>query len=57
MNGSKDVYYLNYIQSSADKILNVLNGKTGEILYTNVEKRSYRMKSKDFANIAASVGK
>lgn len=57
IDGNNNMYYLNYIQSSADKFLSVVNGKTGEILYTSVEKRSYRLKTKDFENIAAAVGK
>lgn len=50
-----DFYYLNYIQSSADKIVSVVNGKTGEVIYSEVTKNSYRLKEKDIEKLAKQI--
>jgi hypothetical protein len=50
------VYYLNYIQSSADKMVSVINGLTGEIIYYDFVKKSYRPKGKDFKTLSDAVG-
>jgi hypothetical protein len=51
LNANKDFYYLNYVQSSADKIISIINGKTGEVIYSSVTKNSYRLKEKDLEKI------
>jgi hypothetical protein len=55
LNAKTDFYYLNYIQSSADKIMSVVNGLTGEIIYSEVTKLSYRPKDKDFEAIGKAA--
>ena len=57
LNPTTEFYYLNYIQSSADKIVSVINGLTGEVIYSETTKLSYRLKEKDFERIAKAVGK
>lgn len=51
----EDFYYLNYIQSSADKIISVINGKTGDVIYSSVTKNSYRIKEKDIEKIGKLI--
>jgi hypothetical protein len=51
----KPVYYLNYIQSSADKMVSIVNGKTGAILYSENTKKSYRLRDKDLERIGKSI--
>jgi hypothetical protein len=50
-----NVYYLNYIQSSADKIISVTNGLNGNVIYTQVTKISYRIKDSDLENIGKAI--
>lgn len=51
----KDLYYLNYVQSSADKIISVVNGKSGEVIYRESSKNSYRPKEKDLEKLGKSI--
>jgi len=51
----EDFYYLNYVQSSADKIISVINGKTGDVMYSSVTKNSYRIKEKDIEKIGKLI--
>jgi hypothetical protein len=55
MNASKDLYYFNIIQSSADKIVSVVNGLTGEVVYSEVQRKSYRIKSSDLEKIGSAI--
>lgn len=55
LEGKKDIYYLNYVQSSADKIISVVNGKTGDVLYRESVKKAYRIKEKDMEKLAKSI--
>lgn len=55
LNAKKPVYYLNYVQSSADKMMGIVNGFTGETLYYFFNDKSYRPKEKDFKKISEAV--
>lgn len=55
MNADKNFYYLNYIQSSADKVISVVNGFTGEVVYSEITRKSYRVKEKDLQRIADAI--
>jgi hypothetical protein len=55
INSDKDFYYLNYVQSSADKLISIINGRTGEVIYYEGTKNSYRIKEKDIEKIAKSI--
>lgn len=55
LSAGEDFYYINYIQSSADKIVSIVNGKTGEVIYSEVTKNSYRIKEKDIEKIAKAI--
>lgn len=46
------VYYFNYVQSSADKMISVVNGQNGEVLYYNFNDKSYRPKPKNFKELS-----
>jgi hypothetical protein len=52
---TKPVYYFNYVQSSADKMVSVINGLTGEVIYYNFARKSYRPKEKDFGDLSDAV--
>ncbi|WP_345258022.1 hypothetical protein [Flaviaesturariibacter amylovorans] len=51
LNTRKPLYYVNYVQSLADKMISVVNGLTGEVLYANFTGKSYRPKEKDFRDL------
>jgi hypothetical protein len=53
----RTIYYLNYVQSSADKLISVVNSKTGEIVYSNNSKKSYRIKASDMEKLGKAIGK
>lgn len=55
LNAKNDFYYLNYIQSSADKIISIINGKNGDVIYSNLSKNSYRIKVKDIEKIGKLI--
>ncbi|MEP7265640.1 MAG: hypothetical protein ABI772_14135 [Bacteroidota bacterium] len=55
LNADKNIYYVNYIQSSADKIVSVTNGFTGAVVYSVVNRKSYRIKDSDLENIGKAV--
>ncbi len=55
LSATEDFYYLNYIQSSADKIISVVNGKTGNVIYAEVNKNSYRIKEKDLEKLGKQI--
>lgn len=55
LSATEDFYYLNYIQSSADKIISVINGKTGDVIYSEVNKNAYRIKEKDLEKIGKQI--
>jgi hypothetical protein len=57
MSTTKPLYFFNYVQSSADKMLSVVNGLTGETLYYNFNDKSYRPKPKNFKDISDEVEK
>lgn len=52
---SKPVYYLSYIKSSTDKYVNVIEGKTGEFVYSKYSPVSYNIKEKDIVRIASAT--
>ena len=56
LNAQKPMYYMNYIQSSADKMMAIVNGFTGETLYYFFNDKSYRPKEKDFKKLSDAVG-
>lgn len=57
LKADKDFYYYNYIQSSANKIISVINGNTGNVVYREVTKLKYRPNEKDFERIGEAIGK
>lgn len=52
LKATKPLYYFNYIQSSADKMISVVNGQNGEVLYYNFNDKSYRPKPKNFKELS-----
>lgn len=52
---TEDFFYLNYIQSSADKIISVVNGKTGDVIYSEINKNAYRIKEKDLEKLGKQI--
>ncbi len=57
LNAKDDFYYLMYNQINSNKIINIVNGKTGDIVYQEHTTVSYNIKSKDFKKLASKVEK
>ncbi|HMK27345.1 MAG TPA: hypothetical protein VK483_15040 [Chitinophagaceae bacterium] len=57
LQANKDFYYYNYIQSSANKIVSVINGYTGDVIYREITRLKYRPNEKDFERLGNAVGK
>jgi len=55
INATKNIYYVNIIQSSADKIVSVINGLNGNVIYSQTTRKSYRIKNSDLENIGKAV--
>ncbi len=55
LKATKPLYYFNHVQSSADKMISVVNGQNGEILYYNFNDKSYRPKAKNFKELSDLV--
>ncbi|MBL7701249.1 MAG: hypothetical protein JNM14_03280 [Ferruginibacter sp.] len=55
LNATKNFYYLNYIQSSADKSVSVINGFTGNVVYSEITRKSYLFKEKDLKKIEEAI--
>ncbi len=55
LNATKNFYYLNYIQSSADKSVSVINGFTGDVVYSEITRKSYLFKEKDLKKIEEAI--
>ncbi len=54
---NKPIYYLSYVHSSTDKFVNVVNSKTGDIIYANYQPISYNIKSKDLGELNRAINK
>jgi hypothetical protein len=57
LGAKKDFYYYNYIQSSSTKLVSVINGFTGNLVYSEVTRLKYRPNEKDFEKLGAAIGK
>lgn len=55
LTATKNFYYLNYIQSSADKSVSVINGFTGNVVYSEITRKSYLFKEKDLKKIEEAI--
>lgn len=56
-NSDIDFYYLMYNQINANKIINIINGKTGDVIYQKHTTMSYNIKPKDFKAITGKIQK
>lgn len=56
LQANKDFYYYSYIQCSANKIVSVINGYTGNVVYKEVTKLKYRPTEKDFEQLGKTIG-
>lgn len=56
-NEKKDFYYLMYNQINYNKIINIVNGKTGNVIYQEHTKMSFNIKPKDFKKISFKITK
>lgn len=57
LNSEEEIYYLSYVKSSGNKLISVINSKTGEIVYSKYKWVSVRIKSKDFKTLAKEIAK
>ncbi|WP_320815343.1 hypothetical protein [Flavobacterium sp.] len=51
LNTKEDFYYLMYTKINSSKLVSVVNGKTGEIIYRDYQSMSYQLKQKDLKEI------
>ncbi len=54
-NDSKPIYYLSYIKSGINKYISVINGKTGDILYTDYSAMFNNIKDKNLGKLAKAI--
>jgi hypothetical protein len=57
LNNEEDFYYLLYSQINSKKIITITNSKTGEIIYSFLERLSYSLKENDFKKISNDIDK
>ncbi|WP_445712286.1 hypothetical protein [Flavobacterium sp.] len=51
----EDFYYLMYTKINSTKIISIINGKTGDIIYTDFQSLSYQLKPKDLKKINRKI--
>ncbi|WP_269227087.1 hypothetical protein [Flavobacterium eburneipallidum] len=57
LNDDSVFYYLQYIKSSTDKYVSVINSQTGEIVYSVYTPASYNIKSGDLKDLSKVIAK
>lgn len=55
LNATEDFFYLMYVRLNSEKILAVMNGYTGDMIYQDHQILSYNIKRKDLRRIGAKV--
>ena len=55
LNSNQPFYYLRYVKDCANKIVQVVNAQTGEVIYSDYTKISYNIKSKDIKAISDAI--
>ncbi|MBS3913027.1 MAG: hypothetical protein KG003_00860 [Bacteroidetes bacterium] len=55
LDSTKTTYYLSYIKSSADKFVNIVEGKTGTFMYCKYVAMSYYLKEKDIETLIKAM--
>lgn len=50
-----DFYYLILVKSEADKYINVINGHTGEIIYSDYAQQAYNINAGDLSKIVKTI--
>lgn len=53
----KDFYYLMYNQVNYNKMINIVNGKTGNVIYQEHTTMSFNLKPKDFKKMNSRISK
>lgn len=57
LDAKEDFYYLMYNQLNSNKILTIINGKTGEIILQEHKTMSFNLKPKDLKQLSKSIEK
>ena len=57
LNPTENFYYLMYNQVNSNKILAIVNGKTGETVFQEHKKMSFNLKPKDLKQLSKSIEK
>ena len=55
LTSGQEIYFLNYVQVNGNKLISVINSKTGEILYNSKTGLSYNIKGGDFKSISKKI--
>ena len=53
--GKEDFYYLMYTRVNGQKIISVINGRTGKIIYKDYQTMSYSIKPKDLSELSSAI--
>jgi len=57
MNAKDDFYYLMYNQLNSNKVLTIINGQTGKIIFQEQKSMSFNLKPKDLKQLSKSIEK
>ena len=57
INANSDLYYLNYIQTSTNKFILVVNAFNGKVIYNKSYKNAYYLKENDIRNLGKGINK
>lgn len=55
LNSKEDFYYLMHTQVNENKIISVINGKTGNMIYRKTSKTSYNIQPKDISHLNKEI--
>lgn len=55
LNDQEPFYYLQYIKSSTDKYVSIINSRTGEVIYSSYTPASYNLKSGDLKDLYKKI--
>lgn len=55
LNSTQPFYYLEYVKSSTDKYVSIINSQTGELVFSNYVPISYNLKDKDVERLTDEI--
>lgn len=55
LEAEEDFYYMTYTRVNSQKLITIVNGKTGDIIYRDYQTMSYQLKPKDLKAISKAI--